>query len=311
MLWELPMKVPHQTPSTLASASQALADDRYSHRYHAGNVGDVWKHCVWLAVLDACLKGERPLRVIESHAGQGAYPLGATGEWCEGIGALLEREADADHPLVADYLQRIKGHRGPSSAGWSYPGSPLLTMGRLRQKDRLLLHEIAPEESHLLQKIVGEDPRVTVFTADGLENLPRLVVKGGEGEEAASVLVLIDPSYKDKSEWHAVSRVLAEAVKNNPDAHYLLWYPIKSLTRPHNLHQQLQKQGIREAYAAELVTTPLELKRNRLNGSGMLLVHPPRQVLSTLGAMAPLLGAGCATHEGRWFTRTISLGGKP
>ena len=56
----------------------------YSHRFHAGNVGDVLKHLVLVAVLDELLSAERPVRVIETHAGEGRYLLGSTGEWMEG-----------------------------------------------------------------------------------------------------------------------------------------------------------------------------------------------------------------------------------
>ena len=53
-------------------------DDRYSHRFHAGNVGDVWKHCVLSALLDALVARSDALYAYETHAGCGRYLLGPT-----------------------------------------------------------------------------------------------------------------------------------------------------------------------------------------------------------------------------------------
>jgi 23S rRNA (adenine2030-N6)-methyltransferase len=81
-----------------ARVAVALSSRRpsdYSHRFHAGNVGDVWKHCVLVEVLrpvgDAVAVAST---YVESHAGEGGYALGPTGEWTEGIGRLWTRDAD-------------------------------------------------------------------------------------------------------------------------------------------------------------------------------------------------------------------------
>ena len=60
----------------------------YGHRFHAGNVGDVWKHCALVEILGRVAAGSRRVRYVETHAGEGAYALGPTGEWSEGIGRL-------------------------------------------------------------------------------------------------------------------------------------------------------------------------------------------------------------------------------
>ena len=41
--------------------------------------------------------------------------------------------------------------------------------------------------------------------------------------------------------------------------------------------------------AAELVTTPLEHQRRRLNGSGMLLVNAPAETVERIAAAAPAI----------------------
>ena len=50
---------------------QQSSEQSYSHRFHAGNVGDLWKHVALLALLRALLKRSEQLRVIETHAGAG------------------------------------------------------------------------------------------------------------------------------------------------------------------------------------------------------------------------------------------------
>src|SRR5262245_54731340 len=60
----------------------------YSHRPHAGNVGDVGKHCVLVAVLRAVAAEARHVAYVDTHAGDGRYPLHPTGEWIEGVGRL-------------------------------------------------------------------------------------------------------------------------------------------------------------------------------------------------------------------------------
>ncbi|MFZ4739261.1 MAG: 23S rRNA (adenine(2030)-N(6))-methyltransferase RlmJ, partial [Bradymonadia bacterium] len=61
----------------------------YSHRFHAGNHADVFKHLALVALLEASTRaGAAPVTYLETHAGEGRYTLGPTGEWTEGIGKL-------------------------------------------------------------------------------------------------------------------------------------------------------------------------------------------------------------------------------
>jgi hypothetical protein len=59
---------------------------------------------------------------------------------------------------------------------------------------------------------------------------------------------------------------------------------------------------------AELITTPLEHQRSRLNGSGVLLVRPPDGTLEALGDAAPRIGERCATQAGAWSFRMRAWG---
>ena len=57
------------------------------------------------------------------------------------------------------------------------------------------------------------------------------------------------------------------------------------------------------ATIVELITTPLEFKRNRLNGSGMLLVNSPTEVLAEVSEAAVEIAERCKTSSGRWEFR--------
>lgn len=261
----------------------------YSHRYHAGNVGDVWKHCALCALLEALVRHPGPLHMIETHAGAGAYPLGPTGEWEEGIGRL---RGLSPHPGALGRYLALVGRLGHARR---YPGSPLLALELLREGDRATFVELVPETRAELAREVGADPRVAVVDGDGLALLPSLLEGPGE------VLVLIDPTYQDRHEWQRLAELLLALAPAHPSARFLLWYPVKSLTRPNALVARLQQGGL-SFCALELLTTPIESRRNRLNGSGVVLVRPGEEVVAAVAAAAPAIGARCATR-GWWSAR--------
>ena len=58
--------------------------------------------------------------------------------------------------------------------------------------------------------------------------------------------------------------------------------------------------------AVELHWTPLRLKRERLNGSGMIFAGPARTALPAFLATIPELGAALQTH-GEWSAVQIGF----
>lgn len=258
----------------------------YRHRFHVGNHADVFKHAGLLALLRA-LPQVASRTVIETHAGEGSYPLGGTGEWTAGIGRLWAAPPASPPPALAAYLDALKARGcGPRHR---YVGSPLLLLDALGPNDRLILHELLPEPADALRQHVGADPRVQVVQADGyLADLP----------DGPSLLV-IDPPYEDRADWIAAADLVHRAA--SPDRVVALWYPIKSWSRPNVLHSRLRELGA-DFVATELVVTPIELKRPQLAGSGLLVAGAPAAA-STLAALAAALGPALATHDGRWQVR--------
>jgi len=67
----------------------------YRHAFHAGNFADVFKHALLARLLVYLARKDAPFRVIDTHAGEGAYDLSAdeaerTGEWRGGIGRFAD-----------------------------------------------------------------------------------------------------------------------------------------------------------------------------------------------------------------------------
>jgi 23S rRNA (adenine2030-N6)-methyltransferase len=275
----------------------------YSHRLHAGNVGDVWKHCVLVAVLRAVAAEGRPVTYVDTHAGEGRYPLHPTGEWTEGIGRLWG-DASGDGGALADYLGLCRRLATGDERPVTYPGSPAFARAVLGDRAALALWERDARAAERLTAVVGPGAPTRVTTGDGLAALDgTLCSLGGD-----PVVVLVDPSWGRKADWQDVPDALVRALRAAPRACVMLWYPLKSLTRPNAMMERLAAAGV-EGVAAELVTTPLAHQRRRLNGSGVLLVGAPAAALDAVAAAAPAIGRRCATLPGAWSFRLRAFAG--
>lgn len=252
----------------------------YAHARHAGNAGDVIKHVALIALLEAMVGDASPLTYVETHAGDGLYPLGSAGEWGDGV----LRVWSARDGLLGRYAEILRRFSEPGAARpSSVPGSPLVAQALLRPHDRMVLHEIDPRSAGVLRRAL---PRAEVRESDGLAGLPQ--------PGAGRTLALIDPPYTRKQEWTDAARAV-EKVAGTPLA---LWYPVKALTRPRALIHELSKLGV-HGIAVELHWTPLRLKRDRLNGAGLIFSGVPPSAVSAVCAAVPELGASLQTH-GEW-----------
>jgi len=268
----------------------------YRHRYHVGNVADVFKHLVLIRVLDALRAKDKPFAVIDTHAGSGLYRLKAPGEFEQGIGRLWP--VRTDWPNLAGYFERIQAYNsGPLR---TYPGSPLIIADLLRPQDHAIFIERHPEECSGLRDNLRNRSRIAIHEADGLAMLKALVPPPENRG-----LVLIDPPYEANSEFASVAAALRQAVRRWRNGQYFVWYPIKTRHPVDTLHTTVAGLGS-ESLAIELLTLPEDVPQ-RLNGSGIVLVNPPWSLRDELSAWLPRLAEFLATPAGSPRVRFIPL----
>jgi 23S rRNA (adenine2030-N6)-methyltransferase len=244
------------------------------------------------------IASDGPVSYLETHAGEGRYALASTGEWTEGIGRLWHR--DVAHEAVARYVALCRRLGAGEARPVRYPGSPSIARAVLGDAADLVLWERDPRACEALRRHLGDDAHVRLTCDDGLAALADAVRSAERG--AGPVVALLDPPYGQKADWTAVPDALARAAAASTRACFVLWYPVKSLTRPNAMLARLAAAGVAGGIV-EVVTTPLDQQRNRLNGSGVLLVRPPSGAVEALAAAAAAIGEACATTPGRWSTR--------
>jgi 23S rRNA (adenine2030-N6)-methyltransferase len=264
----------------------------YDHRYHAGNHGDVWKHVGWLALLAAYKRDQ--ITIVDTHAGRGGYDLADRGEWMGGIGPLWghrPKGTSSGSGAVDRYVAKVPRRM------W-YPGSPMLAAASLRRGDRLIAYEQDVGAAAALRAALSDKPHCRVVVGDGWA-APELAAKD-------PCVVLIDPPFVEKEDWGRAVDVLG--VSWRAGHHVLLWYPVKRWSRPNLLLQRLREASV-PYVAIDFLVTPIDLAKDRLAGSGLVLVNVPDSVAIELHAAAPVLGPLLAGEAGRWGLRTTANGG--
>ena len=259
----------------------------YRHAYHAGNFADCFKHALLLALIQAMRRKEKPLLLIDTHAGSGRYdltsgPAEKTGEWRQGI-AMLQ----AAHPAaLAEYLELV------SRLGL-YPGSPRILASLLRPGDRLIACELHGQDAQELKMEFAGSKNVAVHERDGYAALRAFLPPP---EKRA--LVLIDPPFERLDEFDIAAKTLGLAWNKFNSGVYALWYPIKHRAPVRSFFETLRLTAIRDVIAAEFwLRDPVNAAR--LNGCGLLILNPPfgfeTQAMPILQALQNVLGeAGSA-----------------
>ncbi len=263
----------------------------YRHAFHAGNHADVLKHFVLVELIRYFRQKETPFWYVDTHAGAGVYALDigyATklSEHVEGIGRLWGRQ-DLPEALV-EYVNLVR-ELNPDGKLRAYPGSPWIAQRLLRPQDRLRLFELHSSDSALLQdnfRALGvfAQRRAIIAPTDGYAGLkavlPPLPRRG---------LVLVDPSFEDKSDYSKVIAALKDALSRFATGTYMLWYPQLVRADSQRLPTTLKTLPAKSwLHVALSVNAPVE-DGFGMRGSGLFILNPPWTLYKTLQEVMPYL----------------------
>jgi 23S rRNA (adenine2030-N6)-methyltransferase len=265
----------------------------YRHAFHAGNFADVFKHVILTRILLYLMRKDTPLRVIDTHAGEGCYDLSAapaekTAEWRSGVGRLVAVHAPTEaKALLQPYLDIVSPLL--ASEPPLYPGSPALACRLLRRQDRMIFCDAHPDAVAALraQPEFGRDPRVKIVDIDGFTALkafvPPIERRG---------LVLIDPPFEQRTEFTDLLAALGTAARKWPAGVYMAWFPIKERSVVDGflsaLVAAMTQAGIKKLLRLELqVDTPHA--DGPLAANGLIILNPPHPLAVEARAVLPYL----------------------
>jgi len=301
----------------------------YRHALHAGNHADVLKHTVLIAILRHLTEKDAPLAVFDTHAGAGLYRLDGdyaktSGEAAQGFLRLAHpgepaaaidspppkgratkpvNEAAASAglaPALQDYMDLVLGFNTKGSLK-VYPGSPFIIQQLLRERDKLKLFELHPTDAKTLSANIAQldaGRQVSVLREDGFEALKKFLPP-----PQRRALVLCDPSYEIKNDYHRVSATMADALTRFATGTYVVWYPIIPRPEAHDLPRKLKtlatKAGKPWLHASLSVKSSKVLvdtasgtqTRPGLPASGMFVINPPHTLKAALQLALPYMVA--------------------
>lgn len=276
----------------------------YSHPYHAGNFADVVKHAVVARIVEYLKRKEKPFRAIDTHAGVGIYDLDCeaarrTGEADEGIRRVWNADFSVESTeLLAPYLDSVAGLNNTPTATAiggplrAYPGSPLLMHRLMRDQDRLVVNELHADDKAELAKLFVRDRTVKVLGLDGWTALKSLLpVPERRG------VVLIDPPFEVAGEFDRLVDGVVQAAKKFAGGIFVVWYPIKDPTDVARFHRAFVQSGLGNLLGVE-VMRQAPMRRDVLNGTGLIVHNPPFTLKSELEQMLPELAQVMGTAAG-------------
>ncbi len=248
----------------------------YRHAFHAGNFADCMKHALFIELLSALQRKEKPLLVLDSHAGIGRYDLSTgpaeqTGEWRDGIARVL-----AARP------QALGAYTGWVERLGLYPGSPAIAAAMLRPQDRLVACELHPQDAAALKRQFAGCARVGIHARDGYAAL-RAFLPPPERR----ALILIDPPFEDRDEFATLSEHVIASYEKFKTGCYVLWYPIKHRAPTRAFFESMRLSPVRDIITVEFLRRPAQ-DPARLNGCGLMIINPPYGFTE---AAAPMLAA--------------------
>lgn len=269
----------------------------YRHAYHAGNHADVLKHLILVQVLRHMAAKDKPYRLIDTHAGGGAYALASPeaqkkGEYLNGVARLWGRK-DLP-PATAEYMNLVRRFQpGGGAALTHYPGSPWIGRRLLRDHDEHRLYELHPTDHRLLDSQMEGELGVKLFKADGFASL-----KSQLPPPQRRGVVLMDPSYELANDYNLAFATVREALERFAQAVIVLWYPLVSRFECTQFVRRLPNLGPKSWVNAQMTVQPLDDQGFGLAGSGVLVINPPYTLAQTLRDELPFLTETLSQFDG-------------
>jgi 23S rRNA (adenine2030-N6)-methyltransferase len=258
----------------------------YQHAYHAGNPADILKHALWAQVLHALVQKPKPLKVYESHAGRGVYPL---------TDPAMAKGAEWQHGISKLDLKKLNGPYGATLRALNpktlelVPGSPAVATQVLRATDDLHLCELHPAERTHLYRWARPHANVHIHDTDGLVQVPALL---RQGQREA---VLIDPSYEQVNDYATTLACAQACLKKNPNAVVAVWLPLLNTGKGQGKHQGvidgIKALGIDATWLAVWRWSDKQFPSFALGGSAMVVTNLPFGLEKTLTTQLTALAA--------------------
>jgi 23S rRNA A2030 N6-methylase RlmJ len=229
-----------------------------AHHRKAGNKGDVWKHFVLAAVVDALLTSEKAgqsFSYVDTHCSFGTFSLMGADEWKKGIGGFFDKDWKlADHPYFE--IERRACELG------NYLGSWMIVKALLRShglKGDLRLFDISDSVAEALKDEPGYS-QSSGFHA---------VLSGLRRPD----LILCDPAYSEQREqdWRSIRELASKCTGDSLAA--LIWYPVFIKEPP--------LAAFAENVVAE-VRWPCRGANQRMRGCGMIALGPAGHVVRAI-----------------------------
>ncbi len=267
----------------------------YRHSYHAGNHADVLKHIVIIEIFEHLLKKDSPFEYIDTHSGAGLYNLHSEyaekrKEYSKGIAKLKSKA----WPELCSYFKVLAKHN-PEDELNDYPGSPLIAMEYLRNKDRGWFYELHSKDVEILKQNTANNKRIKVMFQDGFVGLLSLLPPASRRG-----LVLIDPSYEIKTDYERVFEVIVKAYKKSATCIYALWYPVVDRNYINQLEKKFINSGIKKIQRFELGISA-DLRNSGMTASGMIVINPPWQLRGKMSRLLPRLVETLGESKGAFF----------
>lgn len=274
----------------------------YQHQYHAGNFADIHKHLGLIATLMLLHKKDKPISVIDTHAGNGHYDVTdnaaqQTQEAQHGIQSLwqhLSGKKTSDNSInnetLETYLQIIRQLNNPNNAETLhyYPGSPAIALALAREQDNWTGFELHPQaHQKLSQNLRTCTKQHQIHQRDAFEGLLATLP-----QTHPRTAIIMDPSYEIKADYDEIPKIIRKTLQTKRQSIILLWYPILTANRHERMIRTLS-----DALQPDQTRLISEWQPNNtavqdsigMKGSGLAIINPPWQLDEALSAIAKIL----------------------